>query len=99
MGNDKNAEEFLSSIGIGEAKSEDQENSEEQSRDGKTSRKKKEKEAVKTANLRVLLTSDQKLKFQMLGVSPRKLCESYLAEYLERDDIKEQIKIKIKELK
>lgn len=98
MGNDKNAEEFLSSIGIGDKTSEDQESG-EQARDGKAPHKKKEKEAVKTANLRVLLTRDQKIKFQMLGVSPRKLCESYLAEYLERDDIKEQIKIKIKELK
>lgn len=96
---DKKADEFLEKIGIG-GKPDPTSKLEEQPIEEKASKKKKEdKVNTKTANLRVLLTSDQKIKFQILGVSPRMLCETFLAEYLERDEIKEKLKTKIKELK
>lgn len=95
---DKNAQEFLKSLNLQrESDPEPKKEYEPISREGQKS--KEELPKVKNANLRIYLTEGQKIKFKLLGISPRILCENYIDEYLNREDIKEQINIKIKKLK
>ena len=104
MGNDKlkedeKAQEYLKSLNLGSGAAPETGNEPEPAVSRKGRKPKEDTPEVKNANLRIFLTEEQKIKFKLLRISPRVLCESFIDEYLNREDIKEQINIKIKKLK
>ena len=104
MGNDKlkedeKAQEYLKSLNLGQESAPETRSEPEPAVSRKGRKPKEDTPEVKNANLRIFLTEEQKIKFKLLGMSPRVLCESYIDEYLNREDIREQINIKIKKLK
>jgi hypothetical protein len=94
---DKNAQEFLKTLNLRIEPEPDYEPEPVVSRRGR--KPKEETPEVKNANLRIFLTDDQKIKFKLLGISPRVLCENFIDDFLRREDVKEQINIKIKKLR
>lgn len=49
--------------------------------------------------VKVYISQDHKLKFNLLDISPRTLCERFIDSFLENDVIKQQIRNKLKQLK
>lgn len=103
---DKNADEFLKSIGItDDSANENQKKNQDVTehpaslKKGRKAKGEAEASESKNLNFRIYISKEEKIKFALLGISPRVLCEDYIKEYLNREDVKEEIKIKLRDLK
>ena len=92
LDNTNNSAEFLSKLGISLG-DDDFLNEDE------ILHKKNVSEKTKEHIFRISLSQDDKLKLNLLNISPRELCETFIESFLQRDSVKTQIKNKLKQLK